>query len=211
MDWTDYTRFGLALFALINPFTKIPYCLSVSNNGDLRSLMIVAMTSTISMISLLLLMHFAGEVILATLGTSLASFQIGGGLIIVLTGLALLRDDGQAAQQNLYAREPVDLVHFIKIGVAPLGIPMLAGAGAIAKVMNETHPAFGMQNEIHITVVIVAVCVICGVIIALGGFLSKVIGVEVLTIVGRLSGLIVVAVGAEVVWQGLATHISNLS
>ena len=209
MDWTDYTRFGITLFALINPFTKIPYCLSVCGKGDTKSLAAIAVSSTVSMTALLLLMHFAGEVILVSLGTTLASFQIGGGLVIVLTGLALMGDEGKNTDNDA-SSEPLDFLHAIKIGVAPLGIPMLAGAGSIAKVMTETHPEFGIQYELHITLVIVTVCLISGIVIASGGLLSKILGSVFFSIIGRLSGLIVVAVGVEVVWRGLAAHIATL-
>jgi small neutral amino acid transporter SnatA (MarC family) len=47
-------------------------------------------------------------------------------------------------------------------------------------------------------------------VIGAGGLLSRVLGAVFFSIVGRLSGLIVVAVGVEVVWHGLATHIATL-
>lgn len=106
MDWTDYTRFGITLFALINPFTKIPYCLSVCGPGNTKALHRLALSSTVSMI--------------------------------------------------------------------------------------------------------VLVCVTSGLVIGAGGLLSRVLGAVFFSIVGRLSGLIVVAVGVEVVWHGLATHIATL-
>ena len=209
MDWTDYTRFGITLFALINPFTKIPYCLSVCGPGNTKALHRLALSSTVSMIVLLLLMHFAGEIILLSLGTTLASFQVGGGLVIILTGLALMNDEGKTTH-TAPVSDPPDLLHAIKIGVAPLGIPMLAGAGSIAKVMTETHPEFGIQYEMHITLMIVLVCVTSGLVIGAGGLLSRVLGAVFFSIIGRRSGLIVVAVGVEVVWHGLATHIATL-
>lgn len=209
MDWTDYTRFGITLFALINPFTKIPYCLSVCGPGNTKALHRLALSSTVSMMVLLLLMHFAGEIILLSLGTTLASFQVGGGLVIILTGLALMNDEGKTTH-TAPVSDPPDLLHALKIGVAPLGIPMLAGAGSIAKVMTETHPEFGIQYEMHITLMIVLVCVTSGLVIGAGGLLSRVLGAVFFSIVGRLSGLIVVAVGVEVVWHGLATHIATL-
>lgn len=208
MDWTDYTRFGITLFALVNPFTKIPYCLSDCGN-DTKSLVAAAAASTVSTTALLLLMHFAGEVILISLGTTLASFQIGGGMVIVLAGLALMGDEGKKTYDDANS-EPLDLLHAIKLGVAPLGIPMLAGAGSIAKVMTETHPEFGMQHELHLSLMIISVCVVSGIVLASGGLLSKLLGHVFFSIIGRLSGLIVVAVGVEVVWHGLSSHIAAL-
>lgn len=130
-------------------------------------------------------------------------------MVIVLAGLALMGDEGKKTYDDANS-EPLDLLHAIKLGVAPLGIPMLAGAGSIAKVMTETHPEFGMQHELHLSLMIISVCVVSGIVLASGGLLSKLLGHVFFSIIGRLSGLIVVAVGVEVVWHGLASHIAAL-
>jgi len=131
MHWSDYTRFGIALFALISPIRAIPYTLSVSAGGGPRAVTLMALSCTVTMTVTLLVMHFLGEAILLTLGTSLAGFQIGGGLIILLSGLSML--SGEAGKTVGEEARNMDPLHYPKLGVAPLGIPMLAGAGAITR------------------------------------------------------------------------------
>jgi multiple antibiotic resistance protein len=210
MDWSDYTRFGFTLFALINPFTKIPYCVSVASEGGSRAILAMATTSTATMISLLMLMHISGEAILSTLGTSLPSFQIGGGLVILLSGLAMLNQSAKPATETT-SKPMFDVVHYAKLGVAPLGIPMLAGAGSIAKVTAETHSDFGISDDFHISLIIILVCVVAGVIIASSTLLMRLFGPVVFSILSRLAGLVVVSVAVEVMWHGISAHIQALT
>jgi multiple antibiotic resistance protein len=204
MHWSDYTRFGIALFALISPILAIPYTLSVSAGGGPRAVNLVAMSATATMTVTLLVMHFLGESILLTLGTSLASFQIGGGLIILLSGLSMLR--GETVQTVENEVRSMDRAHYLKLGVSPLGIPMLAGAGAITKVIIETHPEFGIEAEFGLSMVIVLVCALSGMLIAASSLLVRILGVPFFSIFARIAGLVIVAVAVEVMARGFHTQ-----
>jgi multiple antibiotic resistance protein len=205
MHWSDYTRFGIALFALISPVLAIPYTLSVSAGGGPRAVTLIALSATVTMTVTLLVMHFLGEAILLTLGTSLASFQIGGGLIILLSGLSML--SGEAVKTVAEEARNLDPLHYVKLGVSPLGIPMLAGAGAITKVIIETHPEFGIEAEIELALMIVLVCVVSGALIAASSMLVRVLGPSFFSIFSRIAGLVIVAVAVEVMARGFYTHV----
>ncbi len=208
MHWSDYTRFGIALFALLNPITKIPYALSAAAGGGTRAVMTMALSCTVTMMAILLLMHFVGESILLTLGTSLASFQIGGGLIILLSGLSMLSDEPPKAVPMDAGR--MDSLHYVKLGVSPLGMPMLAGAGAITKVVIETHPGFGIEADIELSLIILLVCGMSGALIATSSVLVAILGAAFFSILSRIAGLVIVAVAVEVMSRGVNTHVSAL-
>lgn len=208
MHWSDYTRFAIALFALLNPITKIPYTLSAAAGGGTRAVMTMALSCTATMMAILLLMHLVGEGILLTLGTSLASFQIGGGLVILLSGLSMLSDEPPRAVPVDAGRR--DSLHYVKLGVSPLGMPMLAGAGAITKVIIETHPGFGIEAEIEVSLIILLVCGMSGALIATSSVLVAVLGAAFFSILSRIAGLVIVAVAVEVMFRGVSTHVSAL-
>jgi multiple antibiotic resistance protein len=203
--WTELTRFGIGLFALLNPFTALPYVLGVASGAGSRAILTMAAASTATMICVLLAMHILGETVLVTLGTSLPSFQIGGGLIIVLTGLAMLKDPPPAVASAAPPEEK-STAYFIRLGVAPLGIPMLAGAGAITKVILETQPHFGVEDAVILGLVVILVCLISGAIIASSAVLMRLLGPGFFSIMTRLSGLVIVAVGFEVMSRGVMGH-----
>jgi multiple antibiotic resistance protein len=96
--------------------------------------------------------------------------------------------------------------HFIRLGVTPLGIPMLAGAGAITKVVLETQPHYGIDDALLLAAVIVVVCLLSGTIIALSGLLMRLLGAAFFAILSRLAGLVIVAVGIEIMSRGVMAH-----
>jgi multiple antibiotic resistance protein len=204
--WADLTHFAIGLFALLNPFTTLPYVMGVASPGGGRAILTMALSATATMIAVLLAMHIAGEAVLIALGTSLPSFQVGGGLVILLTGLSMLRDAPATDPAALAALAGKGKGHYIRLGVTPLGIPMLAGAGSITKVILETQPHYGLDDAVLLGAVIVAVCLLSGVIIAASAVLMRLLGAAFFAILARLAGLVIVAVGVEVMSQGVMTH-----
>jgi multiple antibiotic resistance protein len=206
--WTELTRFGIALFALLSPFTAIPYVLHAAGAAGVRATATLAAAASTTAMLVLLAMHWLGEQVLVTLGTSLPSFQIGGGLIILLSGLSMLRDEPAG---QITTASAVALKSILKTGVAPLGIPMLAGTGAITKVIIESHRGYGIEDETVLAAIIVGNCVLAGLILAGSGFLARVLGATFFSIFGRISGLVIVAVAVEMMVKGLAVHVRQFA
>jgi multiple antibiotic resistance protein len=205
--WSEYTRFAISLFALLNPFTKLSYVLSVTSRVGGKAVIVLAISATSTMICVLLTMHFVGESFLVTMGTSLPSFQIGGGLIILLSGLSMLNESHEDQDDDKTIAHHNDISDFIKLGVAPLGIPMLAGAGAITKVVIETHPGHGIDNEFFITAIIIVECLLAGVILASSSVLKRFLGAAFLSVISRVAGIIIVAVAIEIMVKGVFAHV----
>lgn len=208
--WSEFTRFGIGLFALLNPFTKLPYVLAASSGSGGRAVPAMAAAATATATLVLLGMHLAGEAVLVALGTSLPSFQIGGGLVILLGGLAMLGDPlpagGPVAATGDDDGRADDAARLVRLGVAPLGIPMLAGAGAITKVVIETHPGYGLSDELSIAGIIVAACLASGAVVASGAALVRLLGAGFLAVTSRVAGLVNVAVGVEMMAGGVLVH-----
>jgi multiple antibiotic resistance protein len=208
--WGDLTRFGIGLFALLNPFTKLPYVLGIASGAGKGAVLTMAGSATAAAIGMLLFMHVLGEPVLVALGTSLPSFQVGGGLVIVLAGLRMLKDAPPPGASGL-AHVDRSRGFFIRIGISPLGTPMLAGAGAISKVIIETQPHYGVEDAVLLAAVIVAVCTVAGLVLACATLLMRLLGASFLAILARLAGLVIVAVGFEVRSRGVMAHARNFA
>jgi len=201
----DLTQFGIGLFALLNPFVTLPYVLAVSSAGGSRAILTLAAASTATALAVLLGMHLVGEMVLVGLGTSLASFQVAGGLVMLLSGLAMMQDDA-AAPQAPGGGTGQAIMPYVRLGVAPLGTPMLAGAGSISKVILETHPGYGIEHEEYIVWIIVAVCLLSGAIIAATAPITRLVGRGFFSVMSRLSGLIIIAIAIEIMSKGIFAH-----
>ena len=204
VHWSEYTSFAIAIFALINPFTKIPFII-VSSKNNQRAVLDIAFASTFTIIAVLFVAHYIGTAFLQVLGTTLPSFQIGGGIVVILTGLNMLFGKINAAEAH--EDEHLDASHYVGLAVSPLGIPMLAGPGVITKVIIESHPGTGIENDLHILVTIAIVALACGLVVAGSLLLMRVLGKGFFTVMGRISGLIIAAVGVELIVRGIYSHI----
>lgn len=203
--WSDYTNFAISLFALLNPFTKIPFVLaSAGKNG--KAVQVFALASTATVIVVLVISHFIGVAALQVLGTSLPSFQIGGGIIVLLTGINMLFA-AAGEKQLTTASGTQDSMYYLAMAISPLGIPMLAGPGTITKVIIDTHPGTGIDNDLHSIVVIIAVAIASGAVLAASSVLMKVLGSGFFLVMGRIAGLIIVAVGVEMIAKGVSAHV----
>jgi multiple antibiotic resistance protein len=85
---------------------------------------------------------------LAALGTSLGSLRVGGGLVLLTMAFCMLRSRDARAEPDTPGAG----------GIVPLGLPMLAGPGAIGSVIVEMRHGSGM---VHATVVIACVLSNC--------------------------------------------------
>jgi multiple antibiotic resistance protein len=88
----------------------------------------------------------------------------------------------------------------------PLGIPMLGGAGAITKVIIETHHGYGIEHAGVITAIIVGIGIIVAVVLAAAAPIGRLLGIGGLTVINRLAGLIVLAIAVELIITGYSMH-----
>ena len=209
VHWSEYTSFAIAIFALINPFTKIPFII-VSSQNNQRAVLNIAFASTFTIIAVLFVAHYIGTAFLQVLGTTLPSFQIGGGIVVILTGLNMLFGKINAAEAH-EDEQSVDASHYVGLAVSPLGIPMLAGPGVITKVIINSHAGTGIENDLHSLVTIAIVALACGLVVAGSLLLMRVLGKGFFTVMGRISGLIIAAVGVEMIVRGIYSHIQIFS
>jgi multiple antibiotic resistance protein len=135
--WPEYTRFFTALLVILDPFAAIPIFLSLTQgytHGERRHAVNLA---AISVAIVLVLAAIFGERMLTVLGTSLPSFRVGGGIVLLLMALAMLR--AQPDQMRSTSAERLAAESRENIAVVPLAIPLLAGPGSISTVIIQVH------------------------------------------------------------------------
>jgi multiple antibiotic resistance protein len=208
MHWSEYTRFFISLFILLAPFFQVPFMLSLAEGADRQVILRTATIASATALAILLSAHYVGEAILTSLGTSLPSFQIGGGLIVLLIGLSLVQ--GKPLEPEV-ARGDRDSTLPLRIGVTPLGTPAIAGAGTITAVILETHEEHGLVDDLMITLIIIVNIAIVWGILASAPTIGAFLGRNGLLVIQRIVGLLVVAIGVEIVVSGFNGHFATLT
>ena len=80
-NFTEYTRLFTALVVIVDPFMAIPILLSLTHNHSITERNKIARVTAITVATVLLISAFLGETLLGWMGTSLASFRVGGGIV----------------------------------------------------------------------------------------------------------------------------------
>ncbi|HYE52010.1 MAG TPA: MarC family protein [Azospirillaceae bacterium] len=199
--WSEYSRFGIALFAILTPFAAIPIFLSLTEGREDRERAAIARQAVLTVAAVLVTSAFLGDFILRILGTSLDSFRVGGGLVLLLMALSMLNAKVSAVQQT--PAEAVEAERRTAIGVVPLGLPLLAGPGSISAVIIQMQRGATWEHGAAVIGCALFVCLLLYVSLRLAGPIGDRMGQTGLNIMNRLFGLLLAAVAVEIIASGL--------
>ena len=202
-----------ALLPIVNPLGGSPVFLALASDypRDLRFVLArkVAVNSFILMVASFLV----GTHILRFFGISIPVIQVGGGLIVVANGWALLtrKDEPDRSGPSLRQINPTDI---FRSAFYPLTMPLTVGPGAISVAITlGANEQRGVANLLLILAAIVGAAVVAAAILLCYGFadrLAAVIGESGMSITLRLSSFLLVCIGVQIIWNGLRALIRAL-
>jgi MarC family membrane protein len=135
-----------SIFFLVDPFAAIGSFLAITADADQARRKRTARKAALTCFIVLTSFALAGQVIFRILGITLPAFEIAGGLILLLIGLDMLEARRSPTQETTGDTEEGAAKE--DAGIVPLGIPMLAGPGAISSVMvlvGQAPSLFGWE------------------------------------------------------------------
>ena len=157
-DWELISNFAIAMLAIVNPVEKIPLWVQASRGGKLRFQWLLAGLIILSSACILLVFLWFGHNLLAQLKIGLASFKIGGGLILLQFGFSMLKgtavklDEGRIDESDTLKNRVFRRYQQIFI---PIGVPVIALLGAIT-----TAIIYGYQSETLLTHIFLSLTVV---------------------------------------------------
>jgi len=199
--WPEYIKFFIGLIAIIDPFGSVPILINFSEESrglDKKKIAFFAARTTLVVLLFVLL---TGESVLHFLGISLASFQVGGGILILLMAISMMHGTTSRAKQT--HEEARDLADRDAIAVVPLGIPLLAGPGAISTVILYANQQSTPGHYLLLAMIILATAFIVWIILRASDFISSFLGKTGINVMKRIMGLILAALGVEFIANGL--------
>jgi multiple antibiotic resistance protein len=143
----------------------------------------------------------AGSLIFKMFGITLPAFKIAGGIILLQIGLDML----QARQSSTKATpaEAEESVSKRDASIIPLGMPMLAGPGAISTVMVLVGESHAIWQHVVIYSTIIATAFASFLILSAAGSVQQYMGQTGIRILTRMMGLLLVALAVQFVANGL--------
>lgn len=139
MDYSFLIKSFIALFVIIDPVGGAPFFLSITAGYTREERKRIAFKACITAFIVLSLFLFIGKNIFSLFQISVSSFKIAGGILLFLTGIEMLF--GKIRQAKASQEEAVKGIKKDDVSIVPLGIPYLAGPGAITTVIIFSQQA----------------------------------------------------------------------
>jgi len=182
-----------SLFTITSPLSIMPVFLTMTQSLDKSERNGVAVRSTLVACLALLLFVLTGQFLFKFFGISTDGFRVVGGIIIFRIGFDMLQ--ARYTPMNLRREE---IKEYTKdISVAPLGIPMLCGPGAIANAIVLMQEAHSFEMKTALIVAIIFVYIVTFLLLRWAGQLVKFIGETGNNVMMRLMGLILMVIAVE--------------
>jgi multiple antibiotic resistance protein len=203
-----------ALFPIVNPIGGSPVFLLLTQDYSRESRKLLARRVAMNSFTLLIVSMAVGTHILSFFGISLPVVQVGGGLIVVSTGWAMLTRSDQVDRGQVH--QTVTTQDVLKNAFYPLTLPLTVGPGSISIAIT-----LGANEPRHLGANLLALisAAIGGALIALTIYLcygyadrlAAAIGQSGMNVILRLSSFLLVCIGVQIFWNGLSALVKTLN
>ena len=200
-EWAVLFKVAIALFAIVNPIGSVPIFISATDGWSKQDRQKTARTVAITVFIVLAVSAFLGDKILNFFGISIPSFQVGGGILLMLIAISMMHGKQSGTRQT--PEEAQTLAEREVIAIVPLSIPLLAGPGAISSMIIAAQQSPGVIGHLALIIPVLIICIIIWLVLGLSVRISNQLGTIGINIVTRLMGLILAAMAVEFIAHGL--------
>jgi multiple antibiotic resistance protein len=191
----------VTLLAIVNPLAIVPFFIHYTKDFDDEQRRRTVLISAFSCFVVIAVSALMGLQILKFFGISLASFQVGGGMLLLTSSLAML--NAQPAEAKSNAEEMHDAATRASIAVVPLTIPLLTGPATMSTVViyaDKAKSVLQLTTLVGYGVVVALATALC---FSLAQPIARSLGKTGINVMTRLMGLILAALAVEVMSDGL--------
>lgn len=209
IEWTVYIKIFTTLLAIVNPLGVVPIFVSLTGGlaeGERRH---IARTTSIAVAVVLIFSALLGKPLLDFFGVSIASFKVGGGILLLLMAIAMMQ--AKHKQSNQTPEEAEEAEEKESIAVVPIAMPLLAGPGAISTVIIYADQS---AQPLHIGLII-TICLLISLLswaaLNVANPLTRMLSKTGINIATRLMGLLLAAIAVEFISGGLMQLLPGLA
>jgi len=195
----------VTLLAIVNPLACVPFFIHYTQGFGSAQRRRTVWIASVTVFVVIAVSALLGLQILSFFGISLASFQVGGGMLLLTSALAML--NAQPAEARVTAGERTDAASRSAVGasiaVVPLAIPLLTGPATMSTVViyaDKARTATQLALLVGNGLVIALATALC---LSLAGPIARALGQTGINVMTRLMGLILAALAVEVMADGL--------
>jgi multiple antibiotic resistance protein len=191
----------VTLLAIVNPLAIVPFFIHYTQGFTSKQRQRTVLIASFSAFAVIATCAVVGLQVLEFFNISLASFQVGGGLLLMTSALSML--NAQPAEAKATQNEIDDTSARASIAVVPLTIPLLTGPATMSTVViyaDQAKTFFQHAALVGYGVVIALATAVC---FTLAKPIARFLGQTGINVMTRLMGLILAALSVEVMAAGL--------
>lgn len=197
--------FLISIFTIVNPLSNITVLLSLTEDFSWQQRRKACIIASVTCGVTLFIAQFLGRYLLKLFGISIASFELAGGVILlVLIAIPLLR--GQTPSAKLSPEEQSEAAiegRIVEMGIIPLGIPLLSGPGAFTTVMILAGKQKTLEGHLLLFTAIIINSLLAYVIMMSANPIAQALGRLGLRVMSRLMGLFIAVRGTQFIINGI--------
>jgi len=202
INWGYLFKIGIALFAIVNPIGSVPIFISATDGWSEQDRIRTAARVAMTVFLILVVSAFFGDHILDFFSISIPSFQVGGGILLMLISISMMHGKQSHARQTPEEAQAVSERDVIAI--VPLSIPLLAGPGAISNMILAAEQSGSFWGHISMAIPVAVVSLLIWIILRLSSGIASQLGTIGINVVTRLMGLILAAMAVEFIAHGIS-------
>ena len=198
IEWTFIIKTTIAIIAIVDPIGCLPLFLSLTGQHKKINKKNVVKMTAITVFIILVTSLFLGDKILNMFGISMPSFQICGGILLLLMAISMMLGKHQIIESGQNGKSDKELIAFV-----PLSIPLLAGPGAMSNMIIAAHQAPNFINQSFLILPCLAVSLLIWLTLSFAENISNVIGAIGTKIITRVMGLLLGSMAIEFITRGV--------
>jgi multiple antibiotic resistance protein len=208
LDLAEYVKIFVALLVIVNPIGTMPIFLGLTARHGVEDKKRIARVASVSVAVVLTVSAVVGEHVLGFFGITIASFKVGGAILILLIAISMMHAAPSGERQT--PEEAKEAEDKESIAVVPLAVPLLSGPGAISTtiIYAAQRPSLAHLGGV------VACCLLVAVVIWLALRAATPIGSRLgktgINVVIRIMGLLLAAVAVEIFASGIVVLLPGL-
>jgi multiple antibiotic resistance protein len=192
----------ITLFVVIDPPGCTPIYAGLTKGASAAQSRSMAVRAVLIASAILLLFALFGQELLGALHIALDSFRIAGGLMLFWIAFEMVFER-RTRRREERAEKLIATPEIEDVSVFPMAMPMLAGPGAIAAVMLLMNEANGLQQSLVVLAALAAVLALTLLGLVAAAPMIRLLGDKVEAVVTRLLGVLLAALAAQYVIDGL--------
>lgn len=192
----------ITMFVVIDPPGCAPIYAGLTKGASAAQSRNMAIRATIIAGIILIIFALFGEDLLGALHIELDSFRIAGGLMLFWIAFEMVFEK-RTQRREERAKKIEETPEVEDVSVFPMAMPMLAGPGAIASIMLLTSNAKGTEGTLVVLGALASVLLLTMLALIAAGPLMKLFGARVEAVITRLLGVLLAALAAQYVIDGL--------